>query len=749
MIHESHDHSHLSISWILSITRLTQTVVAKKLFRIMATLPTEEDDVYEGLSTDILDSTWSDNDLAGLAQKMIYWEEYSALLGFSASEEVEIKEDSQTYAGQKYKMLIRWKAKEAALKQRKMADEVRAIILHPKVEALPCTGIGIEWYRAYLQKCYCESRHPGLLQDQWPIMKSSVYISLTMKSIEKEKMEDCPETEYKTENKDKQIQLHELFKHANLKQKMSPHHIIIRGLPGSGKTTLTWQASKQWAMQESFQEFSLLLSIPLSSSRIQNASSLADVVLHPDHTIRVAIAKAISASNAESVCFWFDGWDEMPQQVQKESFLASFIRCDKPGLFFPACTVVVTTRPESKFLEHIFGAVVEIDDLSPRQAEEIITRSVDNTTYNPKLLLDHIQKNVEVQSFCSLPINVIILVHLFFSLRSALPDTQTKLLDCLILNLLLRNLQMRWKQDVVLKSFSDLAETPRRCFDILCQLAFNGIVSKIKTRFSRSEISSDFSTSLVTLGLMKITPRIEWFGRDEELSFLHFTLQEFLVAVHLSTLENDEQLQVIKKLVEAKNHLPTVIFYAGLTKLTNREAFYIIERVCRERHYEQDSRGYSHLKIFNGDHVFFTVLNCIYEAQSSELCSLVKPTGAPMSHMEFDYWLGPHFQLRKHMMLLGYFLGHYCRNTTIPCQLKLTAHFIGSFATEMKIFVDHIKFSWNSPKYSNDRFPPGINIHVDSKDSYTMQQKALARPPLDITLDNWDIYMIQSVGELQ
>ena len=278
--------------------------------------------------------------------------------------------------------------------------------------------------------------------------------------------------------------------------------LVIKGLPGSGKTTLTWHTSQQWAKRELFQHFSLFLSIPLRSIRVQHATCLADFIPHPDQQQRKAIVQAISASSGEDVCFWFDGWDEMPQEVQRDSFVASFIQRDSPGSSLPKCTTVVTARPEASYLRIKSSEVVWMNVLSVDKVNEIITKSVEGTDHDTSELIASLESSTSLQSFClTVPINVAIVISLFFLFQSGLPNTQTELFKCLVLNLLLHNLQLRWKLDITsLKNFAELPYLPAEYFRHICEIAFNGIMNTktvfFKVRYSFSKAAFSFSLNI-------------------------------------------------------------------------------------------------------------------------------------------------------------------------------------------------------------------------------------------------------------
>ena len=718
-------------------------------------------DCYAGIPDEVLDSTWSDADLARLAQHVVSWEELAPCWGLTEAEEEVIKKDNPKYTPQKLAALRKWKAKSpetATYRQlirvlkrmgkMGLVEKVREIVLSP--EEIPADGPGdvLSGYREFLEKSCSLLPHPGMLTHQWPIVKSPAYVQLPLskrRKPQRSRMEHLP-TGFSTflpsitrsifrhsnEPELQEVHLSQLLSECSgsmtRSMLMSRHEnesdenesskpeiqevdllqlfsecsgdttrtIVIKGLPGSGKTTLSWHAYQLWAKRESFQQFLLFLSIPLRSTRVQQATCLADLVLHPDHEQRKAVAQAISASDGDNVCFWFDGWDEMSQEVQRESFVASFIRRDIPGCSLPRCTTVVTTRPEALSLnssEEIWINAPSID-----QVNEIITKSIEGTDHDPSELITSLEKNTSLLSFClTVPINVAILISLFFLFQSGLPNTQTELFKCLVLNLLLHNLQLRWKLSITsLKSFAALPDSPAESFRSICEIAFNGIMNT-KTVFLRSNVPSlqqQQVLSVSTLGLMEISPRMEWYGVEEELTFLHTTLQEFLAAVHLTTLENKKQVRIVQEIVNSESlHQKSVLqFYVGQVGLDNSRVITAILQKCRA------ALNWPGLSSFNSDKEsrlspFFTFVNCVFEAQSGQLCHRLKQHHFISSKkfnlcLRFDF---THFNTAD-FSRLGYFIGWFCQRKT--CNLTFENCYITP--QQFEVFVNQVKQVWNN-----------------------------------------------------
>ena len=668
-------------------------------------------DCFPDIPDEDLNCTWRDSDLARLALHIVSWEELAPFWGLTVAEEEEIRRDNPKYAAQKLAALCQWKvnSKGAAtyrqlvrvfskLGEMGLVEKVREILLTPEEVPAGVPGDVLSSYQGYLRKSYIQLPHPGMIADQWPILSTPAYVQLSLSKQPRSqhtRMEQFP-THYspflrttrlmehykigEDEPEAQEVRLPELL------SKCYGGRVVIKGLPGSGKTTLTWHANQQWAKKEEFQQFSLILSIPLRSPRAQQATCLADLICHPDEEHRKAIAQAISAGDGEGVCFWFDGWDEMPQEVQKESFIASFIQRDTPGSSLPKSTTVVTTRPEA--LSPKSSEEIWLNRLSLDEANEIIVKGMEGTDHDSSELITKLERNTSLQAFClTVPINIAILVSLFFLFRSGLPTTQTELFECLVLNLLLRNLQSRWKLVISsLKTFAALPDSPAESFRSICKVAFNGVMDT-QTVFFRSDVSKH--QVLSTFGLMEIRPRMEWYGVEEELTFLHTTLQEFLAAVHLTTLENEEQVRIIKEIVKSKSwHQKSILqFFAGLTRLDNSEVFTMLLQSCTTL----DRLSF----LYFGEQLqqlssFVMLVNCAFEAQSVPMCQKLTLTHVQFHpSTEFDLPLAfqsTHFDTAD-FSHLGYFIGWFCQQKT--CELTFENCYITP--QQFKVFVDQIK----------------------------------------------------------
>ena len=599
------------------------------------------------ISAEILASVWSDSDLTRLSRYIVDWESIAPVLSITEAEEREIQENNpHDYQVQKYAMLRKWKAKAGdgatyeqlirvlrRIKEMGLVEHVQDILLHPEESATASNVLA--YYQEFLQRSYCKMPHPSLLPVQWPVMKKPIFVSLSLVTSSSH------------------LLLPDLFVNTKPQISSEHHRVLLCGLPGSGKTTLSWHVSQLWAKKELFQQFTLFLIVPLRSHQVLQATCLADLIPHPDQEQRRAIAQSLSTSHGDGVCFWFDGWDEMPDSIQKHSFIASFIRQDAPVASLPGCTIVVTSRPETQYLEGVKMSKIDLGSLNYSQFEELVIKNTEGTGQDANELLTAIKTKTALSRFCTLPITVTILIHLFFTFGVNIPTTQTELFRCLVLNLLLRNLQTRWLLPVkTLESFDSLPEFANKSLRFLCKLAYDGVMQK-KAVFRPSDIPDlQLPLPLATLGLMRINPHIEWFGINEELTFIHSTVQEFLAAYHLSLLPSDQQVSDLNWLLESLNS-PVIYFFSGLTKFKDSKEFLPIQ-------------DYYFVSPYNRS--FGIIIESLYEASSPSLCHYVTDSSVTASnHVRIS--VDVFYLILGKAAPLGYFVAHVCSKKS--CTLTL------------------------------------------------------------------------------
>ena len=126
--------------------------------------------------------------------------------------------------------------------------------------------------------------------------------------------------------------------------------ILIQGEAAVGKTMLCMSIVEEWASGKLFQEFQLVLLLPLSSRNVASASSLSGLlnVLYADLKGDTCskVAKYLTEKKSHyNVLLIADGWEELQaSQCQEGAFLHSLL-FSSDIIPTSSMTVLITSRP--------------------------------------------------------------------------------------------------------------------------------------------------------------------------------------------------------------------------------------------------------------------------------------------------------------------------------------------------------------------------------------------------------------------
>ena len=673
------------------------------------------EDICQGIPNDRLDSPVTDIQIADLASELKTWEELALYLGLTEAEEEEIQVDYQgRYGLQKRQALRKWRSKLGRgsngatyrnlitalcrAKERETAEKVRALLKGPATSA---SDHILDTFRKYLDDCYTIAQHPA--QTQWPFSRFSSYIDLTL--VQAPDTQTPPSGQEERAQPLKEVQLTELF-HVGSHQARRKV-VLIEGPAGCGKTTLSWYVCREWAAGRLFQQFSLLIHISLEDHHVHSANCLADTIPHESGEMRQSVAKAISEQGGRGVCFLFDAWDEAPRTLQgRNSYLFKFITGSSTRKL-TRCSIVVMSRPVVAGLYPYFTAHVNIRGFGAIKLKEFIDISLEDHTLKQKLF-QALREKPQVNDLCNLPINAAIVVHLFLSSYSTLPSTRTGIFKALVCNLLLRYMQLR--TDHRLEEVQEVTEFEHLPYDILqhfksvCGLAFHGIMEDRKVFLLDSLQKLGLKHPSSPLGLMQAQQQLTGFGARHYYSFLHYAVQEFLAAYHISKLSGEEQTKSVGQILHSTPLSTVLPFYAGLTDLTNKGACDTLLEVTKQ---PLDTysvrRALQHTLHESSDRrrLLLALLNCIYEAQKRSICKLVNPPLHPVyssvaqelgectpasgdTRLSFD-----HLGLDAvDCLSIGYFILNKC----LVCkELRVNLDYCYISDTEIEILIKHIR----------------------------------------------------------
>ena len=398
--------------------------------------------------------------------------------------------------------------------------------------------------------------------------------------------------------------------------------VLVEGPPGIGKSTLAWHLCKKWDMSQ----YSLAILLRLREREVQRINELADLFPHIDKHLQQSVASDVLHKEGKGVLFILEGYDELPPKLRREGLLYKLLR----GEALPQCTVVVTSRPSAtdelkrtripqKHIE-ILGFTKEC---VKEYASEIFSSEPE--------LIDFLRytENHAINSLMYIPLNTAIVVEIFRSnwrQGVPVPNTMTELFTQLCMTILKRYLQNQPEPHDTTR-ITDLFDFPapfNAIFREISRIAFKSFTSNNVVFHSLPDSVPDdigfFKNVLDLLG-----------GNKNSYNFLHFTLQEFLAACHISQLPEGEGSEIFRQ--HSKDPYWNIVwrFVSGLTEFkyfkknlgNDNEAFYITKGENLE--------------------VKQLLIHCLYEAQikldllERKHIKIVNFPGSPLSDYVLSY----------------------------------------------------------------------------------------------------------------
>ena len=363
--------------------------------------------------------------------------------------------------------------------------------------------------------------------------------------------------------------------------------LIVEGNAGIGKTTLCTMLTEEWANGETLTQFDCVLLLPLRERSVSTATTLPQLfkLLHSSERIRTSVIEELEEREGEGVLIIADGWDELDSENRTDdSFLYSLLF----GNILPFVSVLLTSRPFASALLHNLPTVdclVEVVGFSEKNVKQYIESEFDKCPEKAFSLIEQLENNPLIASVCSVPLNCAIVCNVWHTSKETLPSTLTKLYSQIVLNVIIRNLKKR----NVLEKFNSLSldtipEDFQDMFWLTCKFAYK-CLSQDKIVFSEKEIASlfpqvlDSSDKLLCFGLVQCARSLPLpVGQGLSFHFVHLTIQEFLAALHLVTLPNEEKLKVCKAYSDSNRFAMVWRFVFGLG--CQKEGSYSRKVIC-------------------------------------------------------------------------------------------------------------------------------------------------------------------------
>ena len=594
----------------------------------------EEQRICQGVSDKLLDSQVSDYHIAEIANDLVEWEDLGPFLDLTESEQKEIVKNFEgRYNLQKRQALgvWRWKNGDRATYRalisiccsQGLVQLAETIASYLGSNQRPRSSQILDTFHRYLLDCYVDSPHMHPSRKQWPGNKLPKYASTTFLDLN---LLEAPLYENKSPgNSFKEVTLKSVLSKRDEQKRMI---VYFEGIAGSGKTTLSWYACREWAKKKLLGEFQLLIHLQLNDPQVPQATflKLPDIIPYPDKKLRQEIATTIVDCKGRGVCFLLDCLDEAPTNLL-DFLLGDLIQGKLGSWQLPELSFILTSRPNArvtKRLERIISTRILMSGFSRENLDKLLDDRLGATNEERGKLVEEFKINPRLEGLCSHPINAVIMAFLVHFLEKSTPTTQTDLFKPLVCNFLVRHMDTRFDKSCKIDSLVDDASIPheiRKPFRSMCSLAYSALCEN-KRLFTKDEL--DHNDLNDTLGFLDVWPTVTMFGSERYYSFDHLSIQEFLAAIHLARMIGDQQLSAVNVFLEKSPHSQILSFYAGLTGLSNEKVlkvlskslgaagdFAIVAETLRSSHGRKDPRQEA-----------LAFLTCLFECKNESLWKL-------------------------------------------------------------------------------------------------------------------------------
>ena len=313
--------------------------------------------------------------------------------------------------------------------------------------------------------------------------------------------------------------------------------------------------------------------------------------------------------------------------------------------------LVLTSRPHvSAHLHQWFDRRIDILGFTKEDRQNYISSSLKQRTEDISRLIKYLDSHLTISSLCFIPFNMTMLLWLYKQ-GVVLPNSCTELYNYFICHTIRHHLA---KHDVVpngnILDLNDFEQPYKNVIQQLAILSYEAL-DKNQMTFSLDEVKA------VCPQIDKIPGAINCFGllqaveyacimKMTMMSFVHFSLQEFLAAYHVTCLPYDDELSVLKEKFMSDIHSNMFAVYVGMSK-GKRPAFkeylrygssdgsspsdkYITGPPFKRQRIDSGASGGSSLEgsdiaisteILRNKNMCLRLFKCFHEAGDKDLCS--------------------------------------------------------------------------------------------------------------------------------
>ena len=384
--------------------------------------------------------------------------------------------------------------------------------------------------------------------------KHRKHYSCNLKNVEQFKLLESKQTDIGIGNQ--VLVAYNKFFDATLKSVLPNKGVVLHGEAGVGKTMLCLSILEDWATGKLFQEFHVILYLPLRN--IAAACSLPEVlsILYPDFNPETCakFVTYLEQNEIHNILIIGDGWEDLQSsQCHTESFIHSLLFSSDIMPNLSVSVLITTCTSKLSCIQtctlDMISRFVTLNGFDKMDIESIIQSEFEGDFRAICHLTAQLNDNLLIASICDTPFHLAILCDLCRSSGNAkpLPNTVTQLYAELIWTLASINIRRKdtYKNILTVSKYDDLPDGLRRPWQFLCEVAFKNF-EKGHNIFSHS-LTNDLKLSeLKMISYFGLIKPISEGGDTLSLSFLDPCFEEYLGSFYLAIQPQETLLTLIQ-----------------------------------------------------------------------------------------------------------------------------------------------------------------------------------------------------------
>ena len=348
--------------------------------------------------------------------------------------------------------------------------------------------------------------------------------------------------------------------------------ILINGAPGMGKTTLCKEIAYRWAKgNELLKHIDLVFLLFLCDPDLKKVHTIDQLIQYVESSaFETAQHYTKLLSSYKNVVIIMDGFDEF-SDTSGNSLVTYIIK----RKVLSHCKIIITSRPcASESLQNHADVAVEIRGFNEQSKKEYINNELSGDPERIRRVQLCLQRYSDINSVCCIPIIMFGLV--FIIKRSGeLPEDQMQLYNHFISFVISRSQQRLENSFAEVLLINELPQIYHDNLLQLCRFAYEHIRndSVIFTEEDVNKVCTSFNLSaskFYGLGLLHYTRYTEFINNKVAervyCNFVHHSIQEYLAAYYISSLESCNQFLLLRNTFFVNNYLGTWIMFAKMNK---------------------------------------------------------------------------------------------------------------------------------------------------------------------------------------